>query len=249
MFQTEGNILLEQGVHLFAVVHRLLGECRHVDASVGPPRTLPNGARFFDDWQLTLRCERGTAAVRMAFGRAMLETTVQAIGSDGAAFVDLQRDACWLRRKTRWLDFLDHTQNLVRGSAELLRGALRGLFGYGLALFGLRFPSDPFLRSMRQSLREFHAAVRQRLVPPNSPAAARAVLRMCRAAADAAGASLVAVPVPAPTTPGPARPDEVVVLGGAGFVGRHCVQQLAAMGKPVTLVVRRPQLLPAALRH
>jgi predicted dehydrogenase/nucleoside-diphosphate-sugar epimerase len=248
MFQTEGNILLEQGVHLFAVVHRLLGECRHVDAATGPPRTLPNGARFFDDWQLALRCERGTAAVRMAFGRALLETTVHAIGSDGAAFVDLQRDVCWLRQKTRWLDFLDHGCNLVRGCAALARGALRSVFGYGLALFGLCFPTDPFLRSMRRSLREFHAAVRERSVPPNSPAAARAVLRMCRDAAAAAGASLLAVPVPPPAKPGPARPGEVVVLGGAGFVGRHCVQQLRAMGKPVTLVVRRPQLLPVALR-
>src|SRR5262245_870133 len=151
MFQTEGNILLEQGVHLFAVVHRLLGECRHVDAATGPPRRLPNGARFFDDWQLLLRCERGTAAVRMAFGRTMLETTVQAIGSDGAAFVDLQRNVCWLRRKTRWLDFIDHACNLVLGCGALMYGALRTVCGYGLALFGLRFPSDPFLRSMRQS--------------------------------------------------------------------------------------------------
>ncbi len=249
MFQTEGNILLEQGVHLFSVVHRLLGECRQVDAATGPPRTLGNGARFFDEWQLLLRCERGTAAVRMAFGRSMLATTVHAIGSDGTAFVDLQRNACWLQRKTRWLDFLDHGRNLAAGGLHLLRRAAMAVLGYGLALFKLRFAEDSFLRGMRQSLGEFHRAVRDRAVPPNSPAAARAVLRMCAMAATAAGASLRAAPAAALPAPGPARPGEVVVLGGAGFVGRHCVRELRAAGKPVTLVVRRPQLLAAELRH
>ncbi len=248
MFQTEANILLEQGVHLFSVVHRLLGDCQRVDAAVGPPRTLGNGARFFDEWQLLLRCERGTAAVRMAFGRPLLETTVHAIGSDGAAFVDLQRNACWLTRKTRWLDFLDNAQNLAGGGMHLLRRAVMAVAGYGLGLFKLRFPEDSFLRGMRRSIESFVRAVREHAVPENSAASARAVLRMCALAAEAAGASQRPMPAPELAEPGPARAGEVVVLGGAGFVGRHCVQQLLAMGKPVTLVVRRPQLLAPQLR-
>lgn len=60
---------------------------------------------------------------------------------------------------------------------------------------------------------------------------------------------MVPPPAPAPLpVPGPARAGEVVVLGGTGLLGRRCVQRLRAAGTPVTLVVRKPQLLPAALR-
>ncbi|MBX3464655.1 MAG: Gfo/Idh/MocA family oxidoreductase, partial [Planctomycetes bacterium] len=181
MFQTEANILWEQGVHLFAVVHALLGTCRGVRALLGPRRALPNGVAFAADWQLQLDCERGSAAVRLAFGRPWQETTVQAIGSDGAAFVDLQRGACWLRQKTRWLDFLDHGRNLAAGAAHLGGRSLAAVAGYVGPLFGLGFPDDPFLRGMRASLRAFHAAVRGEapLPGPAGPAAAQAVLQLC----------------------------------------------------------------------
>ena len=249
MFQTEANILFEQGVHLFSIVHRLLGACRSMTAVTGAPMLLQNGARFFDDWQMQLVCERGTASVRMALGRSMPESTVHAIGSDGSVFADLSRNACLLRRKTRWLDFLDTGRNLAAGGLHLMRRATVAVLGDALALFKLRAPEDPFLRGMQTSVREFHRAVQQRKTPPNSPAAAREVLQMCFMAADAAGASVLPLPAPPPLRkPVPARVGEVVVLGGAGFLGKHCVQQLLAANQSVTIVVRRPSLLAPLLR-
>ncbi len=250
MFQTEGNILWEQGVHLFSMVWALLGACTRVRALCGPSRALSNGVPFVDDWHLQLDCERGTAGVRMAFGRPLLETTVQAIGSDGAVLLDLQRGSCWLRRKTRWLDFLDHARNLAAGSLHLARRAVGTVVGYGLSLFRLGFPDDPFLRGMRGSLRAFHAAVRGGALPDTmSPAGAHAVLTMCMQSAAAAGVRVDPPPSPpALPQPGPARAGEVVVLGGTGFVGRRCVRLLQQAGRPVTLVVRRPHLLPGELR-
>lgn len=250
MFQTEANILLEQGVHLFSVVFALLGPSRNVQAIAGSRRRLPNGVWFVQEWLLRLECARGTATVRMAFGTTWLETTVQAIGSDGAALLDLQRGSCWLRRKTRWLDFLDTGRNLASGGLHLLGRACGSVVGYGLGLFRLAFPDDPFLRGMRGSLRAFHAAVRgQQLPEPVAPAAAAAVLTMCERAAAAAGVAAVPPPAPAPLpAPGPARAGEVMVLGGTGFLGRRCVQRLRAGGVPVTLVVRKPGLLPPECR-
>jgi predicted dehydrogenase/nucleoside-diphosphate-sugar epimerase len=251
MFQTEANILWEQGVHLFSMVWALLGPCRAVRVQRGPVRLLANGVPFADDWHLQLDCERGTAGVRMAFGKSWQETTVQAIGSDGSAWLDLQRGSCWLRQKTRWLDFLDHGSNLAGGALHLGGRAVGAVAGYGLGLFGLAFPDDAFLRGMRGSLRAFHAAVRGEapLPAPMSAAAARDVLVLCEDAARAAGASTEPPPMPpALPQPGPARPGEVVVLGGTGFLGRRCVQRLRTAGRPLTLVVRKPQLLPAELR-
>jgi predicted dehydrogenase/nucleoside-diphosphate-sugar epimerase len=249
MFQTEANILLEQGVHLFSMVFALMGPCRAVQASTGVRRVLPNGVRFVEEWLLRLECERGTASVRMAFGRAWQESTLQAIGTDGAALIDLQRSACWLRRKTRWLDFLDHGRNLASGAVHLGARAIGAVAGYGLGLFGLRYPDDPFLRGMRGSIRAFHAAVRGAELPDAlSPEAASCVVEACEMAARAAGVRTDAPAAAVVPEPGPARPGEVCVVGGTGLLGTRCVALLRAAGRPVTMLVRKPQLLSAEQR-
>jgi predicted dehydrogenase/nucleoside-diphosphate-sugar epimerase len=252
MFQTEANILWEQGVHLFSMVYALLGPCRRVRAITGARRKLPNGVEFVTEWLLDLECEGGTASVRMAYGRPLLETTLQAIGSDGAALLDLQRGSCWLRRKTRWLDFLDHGRNLAGGAMHLAGRAIGAVAGYGLGLFRLGFPDDPFLRGMRGSLRSFHATVHGSgpLGAGITPEAAHAVLDLCMQTAIAAEVSLDAPPAPPKLPePGRVRAGEVVVLGGTGFLGRRCVRLLRQANKPVTLVVRKPDLLPDELRQ
>ncbi|MCC7397762.1 MAG: Gfo/Idh/MocA family oxidoreductase [Planctomycetes bacterium] len=250
MFQSQGNILFEQGVHLFSMVFHLLGAMRACEVIAGSRRRLPNGVDFVGEWHVVMQCERGSATVRMAFGKPWLETTVQAIGSDGAALLDLQRGTCWLRRKTRWLDFLDAGLNLARGARHLAARAVGSVAGYGLGLFKLGFPDDPFLRGMRGSLLAFHAAVRGQDLPPAvGVEGAAAVLRMCEAAAEAAKVSFAPPPAPPPLpTPGPARQGEVVVLGGTGVLGRRCVALLHKANRPVTLLVRKPHLLPAELR-
>ena len=250
MFQTEANIIWEQGVHLFSVVYSLLGACTDAAVIVGDRRQLPNGVHFVEDWLVRLRCERGTASVRMAFGKPWLETTVQAIGTDGAALLDLARGSCWLRRKTRWLDFLDQGLNLLGGARHLTSRAFGSVFGYAFGLFKIAFPDDPFLRGMRGTLRQFHAALRSEALPDAlSPVGARAVMQMCEAVAEAAGVLVTSPPKPEVLPePGPARVGEVVVLGGTGLIGRRCVQRLREQGTPVTLLVRKPDLLPAELR-
>ncbi|MFK7740909.1 MAG: Gfo/Idh/MocA family oxidoreductase [Planctomycetota bacterium] len=250
MFQTEANIVLEQGVHLFSMVYAMLGRSRSVQVVAGARRKLPNGVEFVEEWLVQLECERGNATVRMAFGKAWLETTVQAIGSDGGALLDLARGSCWLRRKTRWLEFLDHGMNLGGGSRHMLGRSFGSMLGYGLGLFKITFPDDPFLRGMRGSLTAFHQAVRGEELPVGlSPDAAHAVLEMCERTAEAAGVATEAPPKPSPLPdPGKARAGEVVVLGGTGLIGRRCVKQLLQQKRPVTLLVRKPDLLPEELR-
>lgn len=250
MFGTEANIVLEQGVHLFSIVYLLLGQSRSVQVVTGRRRQLANGVRFVEEWLVQLTCERGSATVRMAFGKPWQESTVQAIGSDGAAFLDLVRGSCWLRRKTRWLEFLDHGCNLLGGAVHLFGRAVGSVVGYGLGLFRLRFPDDPFLRGMRGSLGAFHRAVRGAELPDElSASGARAVLEMCAQTAVAADVATSPPPAPAPLPePGPARQGEVVVLGGTGLIGRRAVRRLLQANRPVTLLVRRPELLPASWR-
>ena len=250
MFQTEANIVWEQGVHLFSMVYALLGACRGASVLTGDRRRLPNGVDFIEEWVARLECGRGSATVRMAFGKPWLETTVQAIGTDGAALLDLARGSSWLRRKTRWLDFLDGARNLASGTKHLAGRTFGALFGYVLGLFKVAFPDDPFLRGMLGTLGAFHRAARGASLPDVMSAdGAKSVLRMCEQVAAAADARLDPPPAPAALpAPGAARPGEVVVLGGTGLIGRRSVALLRQQRRPVTMLVRKPDLLPPELR-
>jgi len=225
MFQSEANILWEQGVHLFSLVHALIGPAEGVRAVAGERRRLANGAPV---------------------QAAMAEATLLALGSDGTARLDLLRASYQRLTRTRWLEFADQGLTLLSGAAGLAAQGAEALLGYPLALFGLRPASEPFNRGMLGSLRAFHGALAGGRPAPVGAEAAEAVDRMCRLAAEAVGASREAWSPAAPSEPGPARPGEVVLTGGGGFIGRALAAALA--GRPLTLLVRRPALLPERLR-
>ena len=163
---------------------------------------------------------------------------------------------CWKVLADHWRNVTGHLPgmpdalNLASGARHLASRTFGALFGYAFGLFKVAFPDDPFLRGMLGTLTSFHRAVRGAQLPaPMTAAGAREVLRMCEQVAAAAGASVEPPPKP-PALPAPCdvRPGEVVVLGGTGLIGRRCVQRLKAAGRPVTLLVRKPDLLPAELR-
>jgi len=242
MFQSEANILWEQGVHPFSLVHALLGASKRVTAHVGDPRELPGGGRFFDTWMVAMECERGTAQVLLAFGRTMHEVRCEALCSDARVQIDLLRGTYQRSTKSRWLEVVDIAiDGCRRGLALVAQGTWR-LLRYGLALFRLASASEPFLQTMAASLRGFHAALRRGQPVPNGVDAAADVLRMCQQTARAAGASEQERATLEILPPGPARQDEILITGGAGFVGRRVVSQLLDQGQNVTLLVRRPQL-------
>ncbi len=244
MFQGEGNILWEQGVHLFSLVQYFLGPALETTARTSPALALPNGRAFREEWDVALTCERGEARVHMAFGKTMPETWLYVLGSDGAARVDLVRGNWEFLCKTALLDFLDHAWNGMAQGAGLFFRGLAKIPDYGISLFGLGPPGDPFSTGMRESVRAFHRALAEGGEPGPGPAEGKEVLAMCEAAAASAGAELETSPLPAPPDPGPARPGEVVVTGGTGFLGRAVVEELLRAGERVTLLARRRANLP-----
>ncbi len=244
MFRGEGNILWEQGVHLFSLVEYFLGPARDVKARTSPPRALPNGLSFREEWDLELSCREGEARLHLAFGKTMPETWIYLLGSDGAARVDLVRGNWQFVEKTALLDFLDLAWNgALQGTGLFLRG-LAQVPSYGLSLFGLAPPSDPFSRSMVESVRAFHRALSLGKEPPAGGLQGERVLAMCEAAAESAGAPLEVSPFPKPPEAGPPREGEVVVTGGTGFLGKAVVDLLLREGVPVTVLARRRENLP-----
>ncbi len=246
MFRGEGNILWEQGVHLFSLVQYFLGPALEVQARTSPPVPLGNGLSFREEWDVSLSCREGEGRVHMAFGRTMPETWIYLLGSDGAARVDLVRGNWETREKTSLLDFLDNAWNGMAPGSGLFVQGLSKIPSYALSLFGLALPPDPFSRGMAGSVHSFHRALAEGRGAFSGPGEAGEVLAMCEAASASARAPLERAPFPAPPSPGPARKGEVVVTGGTGFLGKAVVEELLAGGTPVTLLARRGENLPLA---
>jgi predicted dehydrogenase/nucleoside-diphosphate-sugar epimerase len=242
MFQEPRNIIFEQAPHPFSQLLELVGPIRDMTVSVLGTRELNPGQLFHDRWLLAAQGERATAEIYLAFGQDFTRSTIQVLGTDGSLQVDLHHNHWEGERKTPWLDFWNSFLAGWRRGGLLRRSALRGTFLWFRQTLGLGGREDAFYVGMRDSIRDFHAAVRAGKRPLTDGRHAVEVLRWC----EATVASLE-TPEPRPpldVEPGPPRPGEVCVIGGTGFIGRPTLAWLLQRDVPVTLVVRRRHTLP-----
>ncbi len=244
MFKSPRNIVYEQGPHPLSQVHRLAGRLEDLTArSLGERELLP-GQRFVDRWLAAGRGERATVEVYLAFGQGLTRNTLTVLGSDGYLEADYTHDTLSGERKTPWLEFWNSFLAAWRRGGTLRGEGLRGLRGYLASTLGLGPRRDAFFVGMRESITSFHRALRAGAPLPVDAAAAAEVLDWCDA---------IAAAVPDEEAPrvelsdAPARPGEVVVLGGTGFIGKRVVAELLGAGRPVTCVVRRTHSLPEGL--
>jgi predicted dehydrogenase/nucleoside-diphosphate-sugar epimerase len=252
LFADPKNIMFEQGPHPLSQIRALLGEMVEVVSLPSGRRDLPGGCAFFHEWQVSMRCERGTAQLFMGFGRDFPESWLHVIGQDGSIRVDLQHGGYALHGKTPYLDFQESWITARRDAKAWNRAASENLWGYALALLKLRPRRDPFFLGFRESFLRFHRALRSGGALPASAEDGIAIVEWCERIAAPAVALAAARPTPRPapvvefTAP---RAGEVAVLGATGFIGGHVVERLVARGKPVRLLVRNAAALGDHLRH
>lgn len=247
MFREPRNIVFEQGVHPFAQLVQLLGGPLEVEPKVLSTRELGPGQPFHERWALAARCERGTATLHFHFGATFPQSTLAVRGTDGVLEADLQRD--WLQEegKTPWLDAFDAYLAGRRRARQLARAARRNLAQYLRQTLRLAPRGEAFFAGMRASIQAFHAAFRAGAEPPGSSTEVAHVLAWCEASVR--GLAPFRSPAALPFEARGARTGEVVVLGAAGFIGRHTLRALLARGLPVTAAVRRAPALPEDLAH
>lgn len=244
MFREPRNIVFEQAPHPLSQVCELIGGVKSCETTILESRELLPGQTFHSRWSAAAVGERGTAEIYMSFGEPFTRSTVQVLGSDGSLQADVFHNHLEGERKTLWLDFFNTFLAGFRRGSMLRRSAWRVLFQYFGQTLGLTRREDGFYAGMRESMRAFHKALRENAPLPSDGERGVQVIEWCEALASAAEP---ATPQEALPDPGPARPGEVVVLGGTGFIGRRVVERLVERDQPVTVMVRRTHSLPQVL--
>lgn len=246
MFRSPRNIVFEQGPHPLSQLHRLVGAVQDCHTEILSSRELLPGQTFIDRWLVSARGERGTAEIYLAFGQGFTRNTIQVIGSDGTLEADFTHDTLSGERKTLWLEFWNSFLAGWRRARMFGKDARRVLKNYLAATLGIAERQDAFFAGIRSSVSSFHEALRANETLPVDGRQAAEVLEWCDAVAS------VAPDVEAPTlelSTEAARPGEVVVLGGTGFIGKRVVRGLLEAGRPVTCVVRRTHSLPQVIEE
>jgi len=245
MFREPRNIIFEQCPHPFAQLVELVGGVRVLHTTMLGSRELQPGQMFHERWVLAGQGEHGSVELFLHFGASFTRSTIELLGSDGSLEADLFHNHSAGESKTLYLDFWNSFLAGWRRGGELKRSARQVLVDYLKLTLGMGARQDAFFAGMRGSIRAFHSALRAGSRLPADARTGEQVLAWCEAATswitEKAPPSVEVPPA------GAARPGEVVVVGGTGFIGKRVLAKLVERNVPFTAVVRRTHALPPFL--
>jgi predicted dehydrogenase/nucleoside-diphosphate-sugar epimerase len=249
MFSDPRNVLFEQGPHPMSQICDLLGPVRHASTTCSGQQTLRTGATFFDTWQVSLSCERGTAQLYMAFDGAFPYWQLHVVGQDATARLDLLANTYVLDRATPSVPPVDALRRGVRRGAVESAGAIRQMAHYVSGTLKITGRRDPYYVSMKESIDAFHRRLHE-----GAPDVVTPLDRHVAAALDTIASAVPVVPARAADAGAPAivkssERADVLVIGATGFIGPHLVAALAEQGQTVRVMARSPRALPDQVRR
>ncbi len=178
MFGSKEHILFELGPHPLSVICRLLGRVTGSSTTLSGHTILNNGQSFYDTWQSSLVCERGSAQILLALGREYLSTGIHVIGQDGEVFVNLRRNTVQVSGKTRW----QRADNLVdswRNGKALIVSGVRNFSAYVQGAVGAKPAYELQDVSMAGSIGAFYGSLFNRRPLAADAAEGTAVVEAC----------------------------------------------------------------------
>lgn len=243
------NILFEVAPHSFACALDIVPsiDVHHVQTS--RPQDLPNGVRFFRQWDVLGVSGDVTVRFDMSFDDAYSEFFVHVRGTTGSALVDFDRNTVVV-----------NTRSFAGGDVEVAKHGLRSASAYGRGAVGTLLATvarkvgsttfgPPYEQSIERAVAQFTAdriqgrALDRRLAPDlairvvklGEDIEAKALLPEPERPILVSGVAGVAAKCPRPD---PSRPS-ALVIGGTGFIGTALVRRLASEGVPTRVIARQ----------
>jgi len=179
IFAHPGNIVYELGPHALGVATRLFGAPLSAQALVSGETILKSGQPFYDNWQMSLVCERGTAQCLLSTGKEFLDMWIYVVGQDGSASVDLLRGTYRFSGKSKYMRPVDDLIDALRAGASFTRDGIRRFAGYAGGFLGMRPAADLFGVMMLGSIQSFYEALRTGQTPPIDLEEGAAAIRAC----------------------------------------------------------------------
>lgn len=243
MLRSPGNVILETGPHLVSALLDLVGPPEAVSVIADRKVTLPSGVDVCRRWRIRTTVGRSAIDLNINFAPGFPQRTIYVRGLFGSALLDFDADTCVIDQRTP-LDVDFDRYKRSRALAQQLGSQARSvLAGYALAKLKVPRRGNPYQSSIQGSTTAFYDTVRHGR-PLDSRIAGttgRDVIAHCTRIIEASGVETRADHVDRRFADGPpplAAKPTVLVLGGAGFIGRELIAQLVAAGHCVRAMIR-----------
>lgn len=221
----------------------LVGPTREIAAIAAPPLHLGEGQEVHRTWLVSLLCERGSAQLLLSLGETYPTWGMTIVGDDGAIFVDYLNNRIARETSGRLMDLADSFRNGASMALATKWQSLTNLVSAVASTTKLRPRSDVFFRSMKASIAGFYEDL-DASRGDRQGTDGRRMVELCERIVVAASPTVRVAPAPAaPRDEGAA--DDVLVIGGTGFIGGRVVARLVAQGRRVRVLARGVKNLPA----
>lgn len=234
MLRAPQNLLFEIGPHLFAFVADFAGRGEIDSVALRYPIELPGGATHYQGWRISGRAGETVLALDFSFIEGADDRSIEARGLGAVANFNFSADAYRLRRSPSLDVVLGPLAAQMSDAAQSLETGARNAWRQLSSLNALA----PFGLSITRACQSFYRsiAVGEPVDRRLSAELAADAIAMIEAAAAKASPKLerprpvvIAAQQTAPT---------MLVIGGAGFIGRSLVDALAERGMGVRVFSR-----------
>lgn len=242
MLRNPGNVILETGPHLVSALLDLAGPPDALSVMADRKVTLPNGAEIYRRWRMRTNVGRTAVDLNINFAPGFPQRTIYVRGLFGSALLDFDADTCVIDQPTPLDMDLDRFKRSRQIARQMRAQARSVLAAYALGKLKLVRRSSPYQNSIQDSTAAFYAAMRKRqpLDVRIAGSSGRDVIEQCTRIITASGIDTSAAVANKPPADRPALAAQptVLVLGGAGFIGKETIRQLLGAGYCVRAMVR-----------